>query len=338
MPKDLENPELKAKTYQCRFLEAGVVRYENETVLIRPENVMKIAETFKGIPVCVDHKDLTLSNVDDHKVGLITREIWRDADGWANCSFLIDNKKGVGVIEEGYSVSCAYIPTEFAPGGIYHNIPYDREILAGQGVHLALVANPRYEAATIIENSKEKKTMFKIFKNKREEVSLENAVIEVDGEEVTLENAIAAFKNSKAEEAKKNAKAKMNSDDEIEVDGEKVKVSKLVSCYKSAKKNKAKKNESDEDEEMENDAASDAMDEEMEITPESPDYKVKNKAKKNEDEEDKEEKEKAKENAKFQNSLKEARRKALENANKSKGSLYKTRPERVALGKKCFGK
>lgn len=335
MPKELENPELKAKTYQCRFLEAGVVRYENETVLIRPENVMKIAETFKGIPVCIDHKDLNLSNISDHKVGLVTREIWRDSDAWANCSFLIDNKKGVDVIEEGYSVSCAYIPTEFAPGGIYHNIPYDREILAGVGVHLALVSNPRYEGATILANSKEK-TMFKLFKNKKEEMSSENAIIEIDGAEISLADAVAAYKNSLAE-AKKNAKAKMNAEDEVEVDGEKVKVSKLISSYKTSMKNKTKKNESEEEEEVENGAAEDAMDEDMDITPESPNYKVKNKAKENESDEEKE-KEEAKKNAKFQNSLKEARQKAIENAAKAKKSIiYKTRPERIALGKKCFG-
>lgn len=320
---DLSNPELKAKSYACWFLEAGVVRYENEMVLIRAENVHKIAETFKGLPVIIDHENITLQNVDEEKVGLVADKIWRDENARSNCSFLVDNKNGVNVINQGYSVSCAYIPTKFGEGGTWHNVPYDREILDGVGVHLALVANPRYEDAMIIENSKkETKKMFKIFKNKKEEVTVENAIIEVDGEEVTLENAIDAFRARKEAE-KRNAKTKMNAEDEMEVDGEKVKVGDLMKAYKAskAKKNESAEEESEEDTKDNADEASEEADKQKAL-------------------EKKEKEEKIKENAVFQTTLKAAREKALQedplkNASTSKVS---TKYERQALGKALYGK
>lgn len=257
-----KDPKLQARTYSCRFLRSGPVQYENEIVAIYPENLMKIADAFKGFAVVIDHVDLDSGNADKLVVGYIS-EVWKnEGDEWAWCNFLVDNKNAIDLIENGCFVSCAYIPTETKTGGTYNNIEYQREIVGGKPLHLALVTLPRYEGAEIIKNSKEDKKMLKFFRNSKKEIDIDavNTTIEVDGEEVSLQNAIEAFKNAKV---KKN-KAKMNESDEVDVDGEMVKVADLKKAYSASKKKNTKKNEGDEDkkDEKENDADEDDMENE----------------------------------------------------------------------------
>lgn len=256
-----EDPRLKAQTFKARFLEPGVVQYEDEMVLIKPENLMTIAMDFKGVHVIVDHQDIDAANVEEI-VGYITN-IWIESDGWAWCDFTVNNDDALTLINNGYSVSCAYVPG-YAEGGIYHNIPYDREIISGEAIHLAIVENPRYEDAIIIKNSIKKKIMT-IFKSKKkeskvQEIDMDNAVFELEGgETVPVMNMMEAYKNAKDEEekeAKKNEddekESKVNASDEFEVNGEMVKVSELAKAYKAAKKNaeeeEAKKNAEEEEE------------------------------------------------------------------------------------------
>lgn len=259
-----EESLLKARTYSARFLEPGVCKYHDEMIMIPTENLMDIANSFKGSPVCIDHQDLHLMNGEERTektVGYVGR-VYKGEDGWAWCDYTIDKKKAVDLIEGGCFVSCAYTPTESGNGGTYHNISYDRKILAGEALHLALVDNPRYEGANIIENSKEKKTMKKLFKllnSKKEnrdihEIDGENTFFEVkDGSEKSAAELIA-FYNAKQDEDKKkdmDADKKQNaedSDDEYEMDGEKVKVSEMAKSHKASK---AKKNAEEEIEKKE---------------------------------------------------------------------------------------
>jgi hypothetical protein len=315
-----ENPKIQARTYSCDFLEAGLVRYEDETVLIRPENLMKIAAGFKGYAVIIDHEDLRSENAQHIVNGFISEVYQNPETKWAACDFLVDNKKAIDLIAAGYSVSCAHVPTKTGPGGVYHNIPYDREIIECRPLHLALVSSPRYEDAKIIKNSKEEKFMFKIFKNSKEEVkNLENAVCDVDGEEVGLKALVEVFKNSK--------KAKMNSDDEVEIDGEMVKVAELAKTYKASKA--AKKNEAKDDEKKENEKEEDEKENEADEEDEK-EQKNKKGAKKNSKEESEEGFEALK-NAKQEY---EKNQKELKNSNTP---VFITQGERLKMGEKLYG-
>jgi hypothetical protein len=263
------NLKLKSKTYSARFLEAGVVKYGNDTVLIKNENLMNVARSFKGIPVIIEHKKINENNIKDLAVGYISRTYFNELDGWAWCDFNITDEKAKALIENGYSVSCAYIPTKKGVGGVYHNIPYKEEIIGGEGTHLALVSNPRYEEAIILENSKqlEKKTM-KIFKfKKKEEIKekvqeeiieneLENSLVEIDGEKVEVSKLIEIY-NEKKEAEKKAEEEKQNTlsaEDEVEINGEKVQVSELVNAYKEKKSECKEKKEKKKEDEKKNQA------------------------------------------------------------------------------------
>lgn len=314
-----ENSILKAESYKARFLEAGVVKYDEEMVLIKPENLMNIADKFKGAYVVIGHKDLS-ENESDQIVGYISK-VWFE-DGWAWCDFTVNNEEAINLINnKNYSVSCAYY-AKYTVGGTYHNIPYDKEIVDGDAIHLAIVDKPRYEEALILKNSIKNKVMT-IFKFKKEEkkensvetkeIALENAMFEIEeGSTIPVSEMIEAYKNAKEEEKRKEEeeKAKVNADDEFEIDGKMVKVKELASAYKS----KIKKNE--EDEEL-------AKKEKEEI-------------KVNEEKEKEEEEKEIKKNSKDFEELENARS-VIENSSDKKSVKISTDISQFALGKALYG-
>ena len=309
------DPKLKAQSFKARFLEAGVVKYEDEMVLIKPENLMNIASDFKGAHTIIDHQDISIKNADEI-VGYITNVWFNAEDGWAWCDFTVNSEEAISLINKGYFVSCAYLP-EYAQGGTYHNIPYDQEIVGGEALHLAIVENPRYEGAIILKNSINKvMTIFKFKKpkeNKAEvkEIELENALFEIEeGENVSVADMVAVYKNAKEEEEKKENEEekdpKVNAGDEFEVDGKMVKVSELASAYKAS----MKKNAEDEEDK---------------------------KKKENEEEEKKEEEKKeAKKNSVDAEKITKAKAK-FENGVKLENSVIITDDERFATGASLYG-
>jgi len=263
----VDNPRLKAETFKARFLEAGVVQYSDEMVLIKPENLLTIALKFKGAKVIIDHKEVNASNANEI-VGYMNN-IWIGQDGWAWCDFTVNNSEAIDLINKGYSVSCAYLPVATGSGGTKNNVPYDREVIDivedDEVTHLAIVESPRYEDAIILKNSikNKMKNIFKLTSKKEvkensvKELELETAAFEIDGEEVPVSALMTAYKNEKDEEEKKEneekeKEAKVNADDEFEVDGKMVKVSEMAKAFKAAKKNEedeAKKNAEEEEKE-----------------------------------------------------------------------------------------
>lgn len=268
---------LKAKTYEARFLEAGIVKYNKETVLIKKQNLFGIAISFKGCPIFINHQSINKDEKDlkNKSVGHISKIYLRD-DGWAWCDFIITNKKAVDLIESGYSISCAYIPETFGIGGKYHNIAYDREIITAKGTHIAVVKNPRYEDVIVYENSKKKgnnmiKKIFRFKSKEKKEVNnsqeeiieneLENSLVEIDGEKVEVSKLIEVYNNKKEEERKieEEKQNTLNEDDEVIINkkGDKVKVSELINSYNeyknkcSEKAEMEKKNKEEEKKEKE---------------------------------------------------------------------------------------
>jgi hypothetical protein len=109
-----------------------------------------------GVPVIINHKDLTAKNADDLRVGVVN-SVWYDKnDGWYWCDGIIWDETAQNLItDKNWSVSCSYdVKLADDKGGSENNIKYDMEFLDGVFTHLALVSNPRYERANIVFNSK----------------------------------------------------------------------------------------------------------------------------------------------------------------------------------------
>lgn len=109
-----------------------------------------------GVPVIINHKDITAENANDLRVGVVSNVWFDDKDGWYWCDGVIWDETAQNLItDKGWSVSCSYdVKLADDAGGTENNIPYDIEFLDGVFTHLAIVDNPRYERANIVFNSK----------------------------------------------------------------------------------------------------------------------------------------------------------------------------------------
>lgn len=261
---------MNPKSYKCRFIEPGIMSYEDTgnggIVFVGKPALDALSPTFKGCPViCVpeDHNEAAPDvsfNADAPEelkpVGIVSGHPYWEDDGWQWVDFLVwDEETAKRIDRDGFSVSCAYLPTETkATGGTWHQIDYDEEIVDGHYLHLAIVPRPRYEGSRIIANSKGGKMKFKLFpkKNaipepkKEDAPEMENAeeldpatIVQLeDGSEVTLAALMEAWKAQKGEDVSTEDDATpapaLNADDEVAVDGERVKVGDMVNAYTAA--------------------------------------------------------------------------------------------------------
>lgn len=253
--------ETYAKRYRAPFIEPGIISYEDleaGTVLVRRGALDRMRETFIGMPVVnEDHIDLTPEQAykvdpesDPQAVGIVVA-VGTDEYGWDYADLIIwDRATQENIDKNGYSVSCAYMPEKVdSSGGVWHNIPYDEEVIDGSYQHMAIVDTPRYEGARIYPNSKERKRHMKFKLSKKdkqkknavpppeekepeEELESESAVIEVDGEMIPVAEAIAAY-----QKIKENEVVPLSPEDTVEIDGEQVTVAELVAACQAGKEN-----------------------------------------------------------------------------------------------------
>lgn len=162
-----EKPLLFAKVYSGRFLCAGKMAYDErgDVINISPENLMKIANTHVGVPVIINHKDVTLNNIEEEKVGYVSRIFFNDkgfeaggkkysADNWAWCDFIVEKQHAIDLLDkQGWELSNSYLPVEYPNP----NKEYDVEVVAGKGLHLAIVPEGRYETKVVRHNEKKTK-------------------------------------------------------------------------------------------------------------------------------------------------------------------------------------
>lgn len=154
--KEKENAKDWAKVYTGKnAMYQGIATYEDESILLTNETLKEYINDLKGKPVLILHKSgVCPENMNDDAVGYVTEAYYNSETGNFDCKFIIKDDEAKDLIKQGYSVSTAYIPTEYGAGGSYINTPYDKEVKGLKFTHLALVPDPRYEEAKIYENSK----------------------------------------------------------------------------------------------------------------------------------------------------------------------------------------
>jgi len=156
-----------AKRMHGKHLEPGVVTYDNDdgtkkTYLLTREAIARMRPTAEGKPIVgkaggFDHMPV---NPKDAAKGKYDGEVFESHDGndgWEWIWFLVRDPETKEKCRQGYQLSCAYVPTETdGKSGLWHNVPYDEEILNGEYTHFAVVPNPRYNGAEILVNSLKK--------------------------------------------------------------------------------------------------------------------------------------------------------------------------------------
>lgn len=226
------------RRFYARHMQPGVCKYNSEIVLVDTDAIKQmIGNDAIGKPIYILHNTAPnedrLKKLKDEAAGYIIDSFYNEMDGWAWFEFLAVDDACHAAIAKGWSVSNAYVPTEWGPGGTKNNVPYDREIVNGAFTHLAIVPDPRYEEACImtpekfrayqdskkrqleeLQNSKSApsggKKMFKLFKTKREEVNAIDPDTEIElegGKVVKISEMMNALKvtDEAAEAAKKKA-------------------------------------------------------------------------------------------------------------------------------------
>lgn len=244
--------------YSCKFLEGGIVSYEDSQAgiaLLKKETIDRMSASFIGKPVIIDHQSVGPEDFSKAAVGYVIGVSFNPQDAWFYADFIITDDAAKKCIEEdGYSVSCAFNVLDVGAGGLWHDIKFDGEILDGSFTHLALVTNPRYEESKITKQlpsllvngkpahhttDKQEDNMFKglkIFKkaanDKQEEVT--DLHVEIDGKFIPVTELAEHYANSKPAE-KRMAK----DEDLVDVNGNTISVGEMVAHYKKTKMNAA---------------------------------------------------------------------------------------------------
>lgn len=291
-----QNAKTWANKFRARILEPGIVSYEEQDAgknLLQKPCLDQCIHTFVGKPLVLSRSSsgrptythptkVTERNQDQFAVGYISGVEYDPTDGWWYAVGTVHDDDGKSAAREIGFVSCAFDVTSSGPGGDYHNIPYDLEILAFEGEHLAIVKSPRYETATIRLNAKTNKQpikhMFKLLtsiKNvlapKPEASTKQNdvtttetdlpvdAALEIDGQPVPMADLVDSHKRLNAKDGEE-----IDGNSEIQIGDEKVTLNELIEFRTNAKKknefpedlkDKEKKENDDDEEETEEEKA-----------------------------------------------------------------------------------
>ncbi len=254
------NIAAESRKFDCKFIEPGIVSYKDQgggIELLRKETLDRCMASVIGNPLIVGHTYVHAANRLELEEGIIHDWHYSADDGWYYVGGEASTAQAQSRMRRGERPSCGYRVTKLGPGGVYHGIKYDAEILDIEFNHLAIVDKPRYELAEFRLNSVNvSNPTMNVFKFLKKLVTRENGAdgkvtestkveshevsgdteVEVDGKMVKL--------NSLAETYMAETKAAVirtaSGDDEVEVDGKNVKLNELVETYRKARCNESK--------------------------------------------------------------------------------------------------
>lgn len=278
------------KVIKMPCMRRGLCAYSNETILVTQETLQQLSPSMMGVPVVIEHPDhiITEENISTLPVvGRVADMHYVDYEDTWYAHFVVDDQRGIDLLESGWGVSTAWFGDKYANGGTHNNVGYDRELLEGRYEHLAIVKSPRYEMAKD-----------PIFLNSNDPpLQTDTPMPIIDDEPIKTKTAISGVNDMIGKLFKKlitREELKTNDNEEIFVliDGKDEKLSDVVSELSNLRLN-AKKNEEDKEKEKEkeNEKEEEEKDEDKE--------KLKNSSKKNkkENESEDEKKDEKKENS-----------------------------------------
>lgn len=154
----LEEPKLFYALHMC----AGVAEYPemegSPRILIEEETLRKMDPTAQGKPIYVHHVEkVDLANLQEEMAGVWVRSFFNEADGKHWAEIMVISDEGHQAVRNGWKVSNAYQPTSEGPGGMWHGVEYQAEIMDGEFTHLALTPTPRYQESVIFSPEEFKK-------------------------------------------------------------------------------------------------------------------------------------------------------------------------------------
>lgn len=265
--RQLANSERNPEIFYCRHMEPGVANYGAMKYLVNADTMKRMMPSFSARPVLLQHMPVNeTEKVRNSAGGYVVETFYNELDGWLWSKFLATGEDVHWAIQNGYSVSNAYVPTKFGPGGKHIGIDFDKEILDAEFQHLALVRNPRYKGSRIftadgfkqyqaqkkkeleqlqnsedeIKNKGAKKMPIKFFNKAKTEVTKaddlnEDTVIQLsNNDEISLGDMIKTVTDKKEADKKAAEQAQLVNDDTIvEVGGEKMTLKALKEKYEA---------------------------------------------------------------------------------------------------------
>lgn len=268
MSEKITNANERARVYYCKHMTAGLTGYANNpavkgNVLVTSEVMQKMAPSLVGVPIYVGHVD---DNSTQKEVGRIADSKYCSGDGYLHAKMLICDDEADRLINQGWSVSNGYTPTNKAGSGTHNSIAYEQEVLDGSFFHMALTQNPRYEKAEIFTedeyssymknldqkmlNSKGEKVLPE--SKSQDKISVNNSKSEHMTEE-TIKNDVEKVEkkepnDKKQNEAKEPEKKKPDfMNEKVTVNDKEMTVKELVNAYSAfLKKSEKDKKENEE--------------------------------------------------------------------------------------------
>lgn len=354
-------------------MSEGVAQYHPEgekplMIFLNNETIKHMDQTFQGRPVYVHHvEEVDVADIGKadakgklREAGYVIRSFYNKADGKHWAEFLVVSDEGQEAIRKGWKLSNAYHPKDMVGSGMWHGVPYQKEVKKGEYEHLAIVPNPRYAESIIltpeefkaynsnletallkIANSKEEKKVKKLSFWKKQAVQNE---ADLEGVCVTLKNGTELSIEKLVETVYTNGYT-CNGDEMVNMGDSQLSVNDLLAKHMKLneehdalkkkypeddkKENKEEKVEEKVAEKKENEEGGEESDDKKENKDEKVDEKADDKK------ENKDEKE-VKADDKKENHF-ETMKNAHVTAMKPKAEVIETSQDRVARGKARYG-
>ena len=208
----------ESRSFDCKFIEPGIVSYRDvggKVELLRKETLDRCMASVVGNPLTIGHVHVTADNRTEVENGIVSEWKYNSEDAWYYVSGTADTEEAKEKMRANGKPSCGYRVLAVGPGGVYHGIRYDQEILDIQFNHLAIVERPRYEDCEFRLNSFPAATQsnMNVFKFLKRLVTRENGT---DGKPV---------------DTVKTESRDISGDTEVEIDGKKVRLNELFATY-----------------------------------------------------------------------------------------------------------
>ncbi len=152
--KTFENGSSYPKRYFGLHMAEGVCEYDDPNfkgrVLVLDNALDRMDKTFECKPLFVGHVPKTTPEIASSGDGWVVKSFRNPLDGKRWVEFMAVSDLANQRIAEGWRLSNSYGDAERGPGGRWHNVEYQAEVMNANFRHLALVPDPRYDESIIL--------------------------------------------------------------------------------------------------------------------------------------------------------------------------------------------